>query len=128
LKNRVLADTTIWVEFFRGKSEIGNTVETLLIENAVWTCGVVMFEVFQGIKAEGEKSKILDILSILPYVEMTRSLWQKSADLSLLLKKKGLTLPNSDIFIAALALEHDLSIYSLDKHFSQIPGTTLYGA
>jgi len=96
------------------------------MENAVWTCGIVMFEVVRGIKSEHEKSKILDVLTGLPYIEMTQALWQKSADLSISLKKNGLNLPLSDIFIAAVAVENDLSIFTLDQHFNQIPNLKLY--
>lgn len=126
MKNRILVDTTIWIEFFRARSKIGDRLETLLMENAVWTCGIVMFEVVRGIKSEHEKSKILDVLTGLPYIEMTQALWQKSADLSISLKKNGLNLPLSDIFIAAVAVENDLSIFTLDQHFNQIPNLKLY--
>ena len=126
MKNKILVDTTIWIEFFRTRSKIGDHVETLLMENAVWTCGIVMFEVLQGIKSEGEKNKILSILASLPYVEMTKKLWQSAAELSILVKKSGLNLPLSDIFIAAIAIENDLSVYTLDNHFKQIPNLKLY--
>jgi len=126
LRNKILVDTTIWIEFFRAKSKIGDRLEMLLTENAVWTCGVVMFEVLQGIKSEGEKNKILGILASLPYVEMTQKLWQSAAELSILVKKSGMNVPLSDIFIAAIATENDLSIYTLDKHFSQIPNLKIY--
>ena len=96
------------------------------MENAVWTCGIVLFEIFRGIKEEHEKSRILDILSILPYAEMTKSLWQKSADLSIALREKGMTLPYSDIFVATVAKEHNLSVFTLDKHFEKIPDLQLY--
>jgi predicted nucleic acid-binding protein len=126
LKNKILVDTTIWIEFFRARSKTADRLELLLRENGVWTCGVVMFEVLQGIKLEGEKNKILGILESLPYVEMTKRLWQSSAELSIVLKKSGVTVPLSDIFIATIAIENDLSIYTLDKHFSQIPSLKLY--
>jgi len=96
------------------------------MENAVWTCGIVIFEVLQGIKSEGEKNKILSILASLPYGEMTKKLWQSAAELSLLVKKNGVNLPLSDIFIAAIAIENDLSVYTLDSHFAQIPNLKLY--
>ena len=96
------------------------------MENAVWTCGVVLFEVLQGIKAEAEKTKILDILSLLPYAEMTKSLWQKSADLSIALKKNGITLPHSDLFVATVTREHNLYLFTIDKHFEKIPDLKLY--
>jgi len=80
----------------------------------------------QGVKSEPEKTKITDALSNIRYLEMTKSLWQKSADISTSLKKKGLTLPLSDIFIASIALEHNLSAFTFDKHFEQIPGVNIY--
>ncbi len=126
MKNRVLVDTTIWIEFFRGRAKIADHLEMLLMESAVWTCGIVMFEVLQGIKSEGEKNKILSILATLPYVEMTKKLWQSAAGLSILVRKNGMNLPLSDIFIAAIAIENDLSIYTLDNHFTQIPNLKLY--
>ena len=126
MKNRVLVDTSIWIEFFRAKKKILDSLEVLLMENAVWTCGIVIFEVMQGIKTGQEKSAILDALSILRYTEMTKSLWQKSADLAISLKKNGMTLPYSDIFVATMALEHDLSLFTLDRHFEKIPGLKLY--
>jgi tRNA(fMet)-specific endonuclease VapC len=126
LKNKVLVDTNIWIEFFRPGSEFGRHVEILLEDNAVWTCGIVMFEVLKGIRSEEEKSKILNIFGILPYTEMTRLLWQKASWLSVDLRKKGLNLPNSDIFIATIALERDQFIFTLDKHFNQIADLKLY--
>jgi hypothetical protein len=126
LKNRILVDTTIWIEFFRARSKIGDRLEMHLMENAVWTCGVVMFEILQGIKSEGEKNKILGVLAGLPYVEMTKKLWQSAAEISISLKKNGVNLPLSDIFISAIAIENDLSVYTLDNHFTQIPNLKLY--
>jgi len=122
----VLVDTSIWVEFFKSESPIGKKLESLIIKNSVWTCGIVLFELLQGVKSEAEKTKILDALLNLGYVEMSKSLWQKSADISASLKKQGLNLPLSDIFIAVIAIEHNLRIFTLDKHFEQIPRVKIY--
>ena len=105
MRNRVLVDTNVWIEFFRPKSELGHLVENLLADNAVWMCGVVMFEVLKGIRSEEEKAKLLSIFEILPYAEMTKSLWQEASELSVSLRKRGLSFPNSDLLIAAIAFE-----------------------
>ncbi len=126
MENRILVDTTIWIEFFRQGSKIGEPLEGLLVENGIWTCGIVLFEILQGIKSEGEKSKILTLLAGLPYVEMTKALWQKAAVLSASLRKRGVSLPLSDIFIATIAIENDLSVFTLDNHFAQIPNLKLH--
>ena len=122
----ILADTSVWIEFFKQNSGTGDALEALILEDAVWTCGVVLFELVQGVRSDVEKEQILTTVSHLRYVEMSKPLWQKAGDLSASLRKKGLTLPHSDIFIAAIAIEYNLSIFTLDGHFAQIPGVKLH--
>jgi len=126
LKDSVLADTSVWIEFFKQRSETGDKLSELIIKNTVWSCGIVIFEIVQGVKTEHEKAKLLATLLALPYIEMTQSLWQRAGELSSSLKKKGLNLPLSDVFIAAICLEHNLPIFTLDKHFAQVPGVKVY--
>lgn len=126
MKSKIIVDTCIWIEFFNAESDVGNALESLISNDSVATCGIILFELMQGIKSETEKSTILNAFSELLYIEMNSNLWQKSAVLSSSLRKGGVTLPLSDIFIAAIALEHKLSIFTLDKHFESIPGISLY--
>ncbi len=122
----ILADTSVWIEFFKEHSETGDALEALILENSIWLCGIVLFELVQGVKSDAEKTKIQAILSPLEYAEMSRSLWQKAGDLSSSLRKKGLMIPLSDIFIAAVAIEHNFQVFTLDGHFEQIPGVKIY--
>ena len=69
---------------------------------------------------------ISDGLTALPYYEVTRSTWSRAGDLSAQLLRRGVTLPLSDLVIAALALEQACHVYSLDTHFKKIPGLRLY--
>lgn len=126
-KNKgILADTSVWIEFFKPESVIGKKLEPLIIKNSIWTCGVILFELLQGVRSGEEKALILESLSDMKYVEMTKPLWGKAAQLSASLKRKGLNLPQSDIFIASIAIEHNLSVFTLDKHFKEIPGVRTY--
>ncbi|HPP40975.1 MAG TPA: PIN domain-containing protein [Syntrophorhabdaceae bacterium] len=126
MKDKILADTSVWIEFFKKDSEIGDKLSSLLAEGSVTICGIVIFELLQGIKSDKEKSIILNAISELPYIEMDSSLWQKSAMLAASLRRKGITLPLSDVIIASIVLEHNLSIFTLDKHFDDIPEITIY--
>ncbi len=126
MSDRILVDTCVWLEFFNLQSVLGKTLEHLLIADSVATCGIVLFELMQGIKTEKEISLIRSVLSQLPYMEMNRSLWEKAAILSSSLRKKGIAIPLSDIFIATIALEHNLSIFTIDKHFESIQGISIY--
>lgn len=123
----LLLDTCAWVEYFRPRSSIlKQTVEDLLLTEQVCFCGPVLYELSQGIKSEKERAMLTDAFAALMYVEMNEALWFKAGELSTFVKKQGKTIPLSDILIASLALEHDLTILTVDKHFEQIPGLKLY--
>ncbi len=126
MSNRILVDTCVWIDFFVPRSTVGKALEPLLAEDSVVTCGIVLFELMQGIKTEKERSLIRSALSQLSYMEMNRSLREKAAILFCSLRRKGITLPLSDIFIAAIALQYNLSIFTIDKHFESIPGISIY--
>lgn len=118
----ILADTSVWIEFFKSKSETGDKLEAFIIENSVFVCGVVMFELLQGVRSEKEKNKIIHVFSALEFIEMSKNLWQKASELSAILRQNGKHLPLSDILIASIAIQYNLKILSLDKHFKEIPG------
>jgi len=122
----ILVDTNIWVEFFKSDSPVGDRLEKLLKTDSVWTCGIVIFELLQGVKSEKEKTTILDAMMNLEYIEMSKALWQKASKISTSLRKKGITIPVSDIFISAIAIEHKLQIFTLDKHFEEVQGVRLH--
>jgi predicted nucleic acid-binding protein len=45
------------------------------------------------------------------------------ADISLELRRIGKPIPTNDLWIAALARQHALTIVSRDRHFDHVPGT-----
>ena len=123
----LLLDTCAWVEYFKPRSSsLKQTVEELLLTEQVCACGPVLYELSQGIQSEKERALLRNAFGALVYVEMNEALWFKAGELSALVKKQGKTIPLSDILIASLALEHDLTILTVDKHFEQIPGLKLY--
>lgn len=126
MKDNILADTSVWIEFFKSRSATGDALENLIKEHRVWTCGIVLFELIKGVKSEAEKILILDTLLSLEYIEMSPLLWKNAGEIAVSLKKAGKNLPMSDVFIATLAIENNLKIFTLDKHFEQIPGARVY--
>lgn len=126
MKNKVLVDTCIWIEFFKGGSDTGERLASLIVEDSVIMCGVVLFELLQGIKSDTEKITILNAISELPYIEMDKTIWERSAAISSSLRKNGVTVPISDILMASISLQYNLSIFTFDKHFESIPGVNLY--
>lgn len=125
-KDGVIVDTSVLISFFRGENKIADKVSSLLQNNRVFTTGIIIAELLQGMKDMKEESNISDILAETSPLEITIDLWIKAGKLALSLRKKGINLPLTDVAIAALAIEHNLSIFTLDKHFEQIPGVRVY--
>jgi predicted nucleic acid-binding protein len=121
--NRFLPDICAWIDFLRGKqTPLAAVLEQSLLNSEVLTCGVVLFELLQGIKSPREEESVQNALLALPHLEMTRDLWIKAGKLSSRLRTKGHILPLSDIIIATLALEHGCAVLTIDRHFESVPG------
>jgi predicted nucleic acid-binding protein len=127
--NRILPDTCAWIDFFKGNpTPLAESLAQSLMRHEVATCGVVLCELLQGVKKSGEEQLVLDALQALPHLEMNRELWIAAGKLSATLRTSGHTLPLSDIIIATLAMSHDCSVLTVDRHFAEIPGLKLVKA
>jgi len=128
MKNKgVLPDTCAWIEYFKpGASSLKQTLERLLLNDAVFVCGPVLYELTQGVKSDKEKNAVIEALKSLEYIEMSEDLWIKAGELSSSLRKKGKTIPFSDILIAAVAIENNLSVLTIDRHFEEIEEVSIY--
>ena len=123
---KVIADTCIWIEFFRTKSETSNRLRNLIANNLVVGTGIIIAELLQGTKTSKEQDILIHIFDTLEYIEITKKLWIESGNLASKLRSIGKTIPLSDIILACCAIEHQLHIFTIDKHFQDIPGIKLY--
>ncbi|MHB8909157.1 MAG: type II toxin-antitoxin system VapC family toxin [Syntrophales bacterium] len=122
----ILPDTCAWIDYFRpGTTSLGTRLERAIDTTAVYACGPVLYELVQGARSEKEQAELTNALGALPFLEMSEALWIKAGQLSASLRKAGRTVPFSDILIAMLALEHDLTVMTVDEHFRSIPGLTI---
>lgn len=130
MKNKgILPDTCAWIDYFRpGGNALGQHLERALSSDTVYACGPVLYELVQGARSEKERASLTGALGALPYLEMTEALWIKAGQLSTTLRKRGKTVPLSDILIATLAIEHDLAIMTVDEHFHDIPVVLIDGS
>lgn len=123
----ILPDTCVWIEYFKpGDSALKQTLERLLLNESIFLCGPILYELVQGLKSDKEKTVIVDAMKSLEYREMSEALWIKAGEISSTLRKSGKTLPLSDILIAAIAIKNNLSIFTTDKHFEEINEVLMY--
>lgn len=123
----IIVDTCVWIEFFRKQeSQLTLHLKSLLREREVMMVGMVMAEILQGVKDPKEATLVKENLEKLPYVEMTRDIWEAAGEMSASLRVKGITLPLSDLIIASIALSRDHEIFTIDPHFEKVDGLRLH--
>jgi predicted nucleic acid-binding protein len=116
-----LVDTSVWVEFLRGeKIAIKRRLEKLLDENRAVVSGIILAELLTGIANEKEQRFLEECLLGLPFLESTHEIFATAGKMGAALRKKGITMPISDLLIAALAKAHALTVLTLDSHFQTL--------
>lgn len=121
MKDRVLVDTSVWIDFFRNKetSLRNQVIQVLRAKNSYYT-GIISLELYRGSRTKKEIS-ILDDLFLSIEKIMEREETHKEAGLmGFELAKKGITIGTVDLLIAQLCLENDLTLFTLDQHFEII--------
>ncbi len=121
---RVALDTNGLTDLFQGDAALA---ERLGLCDEVWIPLVVLAEIKAGFLGgtERHRNEILlrKLLSkttvgvLLP----DRETAEHYARLFVQLKRAGTPVPDNDLWIAALALQHDLLLITRDKHFKSIP-------
>jgi hypothetical protein len=123
----IIADSTAWIDFWRRpSSEAAEILERLLRGRRVALVGIVLSELQRGLRSESERDRANGMLDGLPYIEMTRDLWERAGVIAQELDAQGLSIPITDVCVAAIAIEGNHEVFTRDKHFERVPGLRLY--
>ena len=114
-----LVDTSAWILALRREflPVVKDRIGYLLKENAIVTIGMVKLELLGGTRTESEFQRLKSRLDALDTVECDLPLWHEAADLAFILRRKGITVPYTDILIAAGALKIGATVIHVDAHF-----------
>lgn len=118
---RVLVDTSVWIEYFREpESEIGAVLDALMDDHEVFVPKIVLAELIQGAKSSREIAVLGGLLEAFHIIDHGSETWMKAGRLAYDLKKKGRTVHLTDCYLAVLACENDCRIFTLNRHFQDI--------
>ena len=124
----VVADTSIWIDYLRGRdSRVADAVARLIDDADIGLVGVVLLELLRGTRGEAEQRRLEEQLQGAAFIEMTRDTWRRAGLLMAELDSQGMPIPVSDLIVAAIAMENGHEVFTRDKrHFERIPGLRLY--
>lgn len=122
IKN-ILVDTNAYASFKRGKIE---AIEIIQRASIIGINSIILGELFAGFtggnRFEKNAQELQNFLgssrvTMLPIDQQTAEIY---AEIFCSLKQKGKPIPTNDIWISASALQHNLAIFTYDKHFQHV--------
>jgi tRNA(fMet)-specific endonuclease VapC len=121
---RVALDTNRLTDIFRAD---GALAEWLGRCDEVWIPLFVLGEIkagFLGVTQQNRNAILLKEFlnrTTVGILNPTRETAEQYARLFVQLKRAGTPVPDNDLWIAAIVLEHDLMLITRDQHFERIP-------
>ena len=121
----ILVDSSVWVDFFSSSpGRAGAELRRMIDESELFALtGVVVAEVLQGLARDA--GRIEQFLAQWDMLEPTGfATYREAAAIYRGARAKGISLTTLDTMIAAIALEHGTSVFTLDQDFSKIARIT----
>jgi tRNA(fMet)-specific endonuclease VapC len=126
MSGKYLLDTNIVIALFANDQAV---MTALGLADEIFIPGPVIGELYYGAEKSGRTQANLARLeqfitsnTILPCTEITAKQYGR---LKNELRQKGRPIPENDLWIAALAVEHNLTLVSRDQHFQHLEGLVL---
>jgi hypothetical protein len=118
----VVVDTSVWIDFFRGRdSATVERLSNLLDEDLVSLAAPVRLEILAGASRK-ELPRLTRVLSALPLLHPTRALWTTLEGWVGEARAAEECFGAMDLLIAGLASENGASLWSLDDDFTRMAG------
>jgi predicted nucleic acid-binding protein len=121
----ILVDSSVWIDFLStSPGRAGAELHRMIAEAEPFAiAGVIVAEVLQGLTRDA--SHLERYLAQWEMLEPRGfATYRAAAALFRLARSKGITLTTIDTLIAAIALEHGASVFTLNKDFARIARLT----
>jgi len=83
---------------------------------------IVRVELLSGAMSDADYERLAEVLDALPQIDLTPETWREAARLGFQLRRKGVSIPVTDLLIAASALHNHCLLIHSDRHFPLIAG------
>jgi predicted nucleic acid-binding protein len=118
---RVLADTPIWsAAFRRGEDAAGSyrsEMQRLVNQGTVEIIGPIRQEILSGIRDQAKFDSVRDRLRAFPDLEIATGDYEEAAAFYNRCRSTGIQGSFTDFVICAVAVRHELAIFTDDKDF-----------
>jgi hypothetical protein len=121
MSGKYLIDTSVWVDYFRDKDkELNDFIDQLIGEDRVYINGIIRSELLIGTKTQKEYDSVKESLDCFHTLNLDDHVFDETSKVGFQLKRKGITVPLSDLMIAVQCFHHQLILIEKDRHYEKI--------
>ena len=115
----ILIDTSSWIHMLRpsGAPNVRSRVEAALANGQACWCPLVRLELWNGARGRRERTVLHHFEAVLPELPIDAEVWSAAFDLARRARSHGVTVPTTDLTIAACAMRHDVTLETADSDF-----------
>jgi predicted nucleic acid-binding protein len=115
----ILVDSSSWIHLLRpnGDAQVRGRVERALQAGEACWCPVVRLELWYGASGEHDKKVIRDFERLLPELPIDADVWNAAYNLARRARSAGVSVPATDLLIAACARHHGAELEHADSDF-----------
>jgi predicted nucleic acid-binding protein len=119
---KILIDTSAWIVSFKksGDAQLKEFLKNSILSGIAATSPIIILELLQGCRTVQERDALEIKLESLDILFITSSVWKQAYELGFSLRRKGVTIPTTDLIIAAVAIENNSMILHHDEHYEMI--------
>ena len=123
----VIADTSIWINAQRHPTSVESREFWRLYDGRkIVMVGPVLAELLHGLRTQQEFDTMVGQFTALDHLEVDRQTWILVGRIRRELRRRGALIGFADCITAALAMQHDHAVFTLDGDFHRVPGLRLY--
>lgn len=106
-----------------GDPTVRARVETALTTGQACWCPLVQLELWNGASGQQEQKVLRDFARTLLELPIDEEVWRMAYDLAQRARAQGVTVPATDVVIAACAHRHGVALESADTDFELLAST-----
>ena len=121
MSDKYMIDSSVWIPYFRDKKyKLTPLIKELMEKDSVYINGIIQTELLKGAKSEKNYRTLKNSFNGLQFLEIDKGLFDSISDAAFKLRRKGVTVPLTDLIIAIQCIENHLILIQEDKHFKFI--------
>ncbi len=118
----ILADSSALIAYYRvdGLPKAQAAVARAIAADELAVNGIVQAEIVSHAATRQEFRKLRADFLAFHWLPLERATFDRASELGFALRRAGVTVPSTDLIIAACAMDAGATLYHLDRHFEQV--------